>query len=358
MDICKLCGNTAPFKTNTHVFSHFLIKGAINKIGKEKGRGKEARFTIHGSGHVDLTMGKELLPEDNISLIGRALTDEEIDEIRYSPDAFAVDDLVCKACEDRFGIVENYFNSTVYKKLKKGLFKEIKEDCQGTTIVNCVNANPNMIRLFLMVQFWRASASKIQGWSLDSKDEERIRQILNACLGEDEEATIAFSGEHTKMISRFPMTLTYMETEDGTETKNQVLTPDQNIPHVLVINNLIIQLFLKKKHIHKGRHANFNGLLNEIELKENLNVDETTFRVGVMSDSGRYEFIKNSAIPVAEQFFKNITLGFAKKYFEAHNGYPTKEQVSGFWQEMILEDVPDGVRYSKDRIEKVSSNHL
>ena len=76
---CSLCRAKPANQTNSHIFSWFLIREAINKHGV-KGRENEVVFSLNGE-YVRTYIGREQSAEEQVIPIkGRPLNEQEIQE--------------------------------------------------------------------------------------------------------------------------------------------------------------------------------------------------------------------------------------------------------------------------------------
>ncbi len=82
-------------------------------------------------------------------VLGRETTDEENEIVRNRRD-FAVDDVFCKGCEDKFTNIETQFSKKILPKFKEADLTNVE-----SILLTVEDSKP--FRMFFLMQFYRAS---------------------------------------------------------------------------------------------------------------------------------------------------------------------------------------------------------
>ncbi|WP_276975644.1 hypothetical protein [Flavobacterium filum] len=347
LPICKLCKKKRANQTGSHIFSFSLIKGAINENGEVK-RDKEISFKISLITLKETYFGRSINPEKIKEVKGRELTDEEIEK-NINP--FTINNLVCLDCEKRFGTVETYFKDKVYDKLLTDDFKE-ETDIKGTAIKICEGVDNRIIRLFIYVNIWRAAAAKFTDWKIKPKEEEELRQILDEHLGMTQEETIKLVEETESQFSHLPLIVTYLETEEGEETGNPILIDRSKMPYCLIMNNIIVQFFVKESHA-RGSINWVYGISDMIDNKEHLNFKEDEFRIGKLNVIQRKKYVEILIRYMAREFQRNTMARFKVIFQEFFDRKPTVDIMQKVMHELNNVDLPLGYKYTLEHITEV-----
>ena len=111
---CALCREVEADKTGSHLAPNFMIHGMFSFDGKGR-RNREISMRDHlNTSERMVYYGPEVSPDAINADHGGDLTDEELEE---NVNNLVIDYLFCKACEDRFGILETYY-ATYYAEWK------------------------------------------------------------------------------------------------------------------------------------------------------------------------------------------------------------------------------------------------
>lgn len=352
LTMCKLCKKKPANQTGSHIFSFFLIKGAVNEKG-EVHRDKEILFGISPTNFIDTYFGRSINPEKIEEVKGRELTDEEIEK---NKNPFTIDNLVCRDCEKRFGSVETYFKDKVYDKLITNDFKE-ETDKRGTAIKICEGVDNRMIRLFIYLHIWRAAAARYNDWKIKPKEEEELRQILDEHLGMTQEETIKLVEDSEAQFSHLPLIVTYVETEEGRETENAILIDRSKMPYCLIMNDIVVQFFIKESHA-RGSINWVYGISDMVEKMKHLNFKEEEFKIGRLNDDQRKKFVENLMRYLAREFGRKTMAMFSLLFQRCFGGKPTVEIGQKVLDELINDDQPLGYKYTFDHIKQVFAKNI
>lgn len=349
---CKLCRKKPANQTGSHIFSFFLIKGTVNEQGEAK-RDKEISFGISPTRFIDTYFGRSINPEKIEEVKGRELTTEEIES---NKNPLTIDNLVCSDCEKRFGTVETYFKDRVYDKFHTNEFTE-ETDKKGITIKICGGADNRMIRLFVYLHIWRAAAASYNDWKIKAKEEEELRQILDEHLGATQEETINLIKDSEVQISHFPLIVTYAETEKGKETENVILIDRSKTPYVLIINDIVVQFFVKESHVSSSINWVY-GISDMIEKRVHSNFKEANFRIGILDNSQRTTFLKNLMTYFAKELGTKAMNMFSVLFQRYFGEKPTVEIGKKVSNELIKDNQPLGYKYTFEHVKEVFARNM
>jgi len=155
---CKLCKINVADQTGSHITSAFLLTSQIGKRGEEK----EFLITTNPDQDYTINQGGKGLIEDNI---------------------------FCRDCEKRMGIVESLFATEITHKIEKKQFEQnfVRKDYENSEFyeLHSKRLNPIVFQLLIQLNIWRASISTQPLYSLfkiNDDLEERIRFNLDLFL--------------------------------------------------------------------------------------------------------------------------------------------------------------------------------
>lgn len=152
---CALCRQAEADKTGSHLAPNFMIHGMFSYDGKGRRDREIAMRDGLNWGERMVYYGSEVSPEAINADRAHDLTDEELEA---NVNNLVCDNLFCKSCEDRFGILETYY-SPYYANWKQ-------ED-----------VNPRVAYLFWLSVFWRMCVGRMSIF-LKGEDEFEMRHIL------------------------------------------------------------------------------------------------------------------------------------------------------------------------------------
>ena len=152
---CALCREVEADKTGSHLAPNFMIHGMFSFDGKGR-RNREISMRDHlNRDERMIYYGPEVSPDAINADHGGDLSDEEIEE---NTNNLVCDNLFCKTCEERFGILETYY-ATYYADWKH---EEV---------------NSRVAYLFWLSVFWRMCVGRMSIF-LKGEDEFEMRRIL------------------------------------------------------------------------------------------------------------------------------------------------------------------------------------
>lgn len=335
MGKCKLCNLNVANKTNTHVVPHFLIESMINVEGK-KGRGRELSIAI-GKGVANEYFGESVLPEKIEEFLGKTtLTDEEVEKIKEEQHHFSVDYFFCSDCENRFSEIEN-----IYSKVKP----VTQED--NTTLVSIPTS---LSFLFWSSIIWRLSVTGISEFKIDSKEEKKLRNILNLILTTNKNQLIINCELHKTLIDKYAYILLKVNGDPKTLPGMCFGNPNLSMPYSFILNNYILLFYKNKKHRNQIKqsfygleklyeHAPLNDIFNNQELIQNISVNDYKDCIDNFTKTQVDSFLK---------VLKNNLKDIHQKAF----GFKCDESLINQTIHKIVSDNPEivGGRYSKENI--------
>jgi len=251
MENCLLCKNAPADKTNSHIIPFFLIKTLVNEEGKT-GRDKEVSFQI-GSDNTDVYFGRSVSTDAINETLGRDLTEEDIEK---NINHYTQDNFLCSNCEKRLSYLESYYS-------KKG---EINNLSKGL-VTNEVEVNLSF--LFWASILWRISITDFPGPKLNLKEEKKLRNILNSCLGNSIEETKEKTQQNILLLKGF-QTIILFDPNGGNPTEKVCLAhPFHRFPYSLIINDYVVFFYFKSSHFNSLKQSLWG--YEKYQVKENLN---------------------------------------------------------------------------------------
>ncbi len=352
MDKCSLCLTRDANQTGSHIFTYALIKTAINQAGHLK-RDKEVTFKIGSYDLGETFFGRGIQPEKIVEVLGRDLTEEEIEQ---NKNFFTVDNLVCDRCERRFTIAENYFLDKIYKNLCESKLDSSLDSKNNRKI--SISEEINIIRLFIYIQIWRASAARFNEFKLKPKIEEKLRRIIDNCLvNEDLNETIKKSHIISGEIRSFPLIITFVETEVLDENKKELtgnlvsVTPSK-IPNFFILNNIYIQFYANESHI-KSSIDNLFGLSRMLPKKEHSNFQEKEFIIGILPDENRNEIINTLYRCINQNLFDRLRRTYNQTHLYLTRLKPSTDEVNN-----VIYEVAQTPRLTAIKAVEIMTNKL
>jgi hypothetical protein len=203
--------------------------------------------------------------------------------------------------------IEDYFLENVERQISD--FSK----CNDTIIVELNNANNFLIRLFFYSIFYRAHLANFMGFTLNYKTAKKIKFFLNNYTKDNFRNTIdsVDSSYRKDQILKFPIRCIKIEQKEKEHTGFVFVHNKHDKPYCFIINRYLIQFY------GKGDQANFKP--------------ESFF--GISSIVSSMADFKN----YKEEVFK---IGFT----------PDRPIISIFLSELIENELPLGIKYTKAKI--------
>lgn len=325
---CKLCYKEIKEEVRSHIFTESLIRLALNDEGVTKRVDKEVIYDVSGNKIGLSYFGSSILPERFKEITGREIKDEDI-EGNINP--IINTELVCHQCEKLFNPIETEFIQNVYSKIIKRKNEDLKEDrCEFVSF----NDMGVLGQLFVIINIWRASASRYENWNLESDEEEIIRAYLNTVLDGTLEGTIAKANSNIEMIKNFHFALNYFIQGDSIHSSNVVFIDLPRNPYLIMLNRLMITFDFNPISSDK-LPPRIVGLV-EKNIDCIVNSNNTELRIGINSDEKRVAFFDRIVNEIKQDFFNYINSGFINLFQFAFNRLPNK--IEGEYYEKKMKD--------------------
>lgn len=330
---CLLCGLNEAKKKNTHYLTDAIIRTALNpEGGNKRGTGLYWKFSTEKAG-LKFGFQQSTFDLKLEEALGRAATEEEIDEA-VAKTAFSVDDHFCASCEDHFGEVEKPFTKDILPRFREKDLTEVQE---------IVIEDVRIFRAFFLMQILR-SALCDETFNLP---EEVIINLKNLILN--------FQTVDIAELTKYPLVITYLETTGGQEvyTENQVGFAVNKESQIILMNDFVIQFFESPQNV---KCVDFNGLNTPSDFNVFLNLGEDTFKVKVMSNEQRRDFL----YPDRNVFSDRLVAFFQARHLWRFKQFASPKMVGLFMHKLsdVSVTIPTAERYSDERLEVIANTIL
>lgn len=221
-DNCALCRAQYADKTGSHLAPNFMIHKMFSFDGKGRRDREIAMRETLNKPRTAIYYGPQVSVDAINTDHGGDLTDEEL---KQNENVLEIDNLFCKRCEERFGVLETAY-SIFY------------QDMAHQTI------NPKIAYLFWISVFWRMAVGRMALF-LNWTDEQEMRRIL------DELITDKDTIEHCEQgFGDFGYVLWHA---DGLLKGDSGIfgTRTQRSPYMIIVNDMVVMLVANASSIHK-----------------------------------------------------------------------------------------------------------
>lgn len=231
----------------------------VNEEGK-KGRDREISFKIEAY-TTNAYIGRSVSVEAINEVLGKEPTEEDLQQNinHYTEDYF-----LCSNCEKRISHIESYYST-------KGKVNGIPH----SIISNEVESE--LAILFWISIVWRISVTDIPGPKLQPKERERLRNTLNACLGNSIEEIKINTKKHISLMKEIRTIVLYEAPNANPTGKMYSTNSSHRFPYSYIINDYVLYFYFKKKHTNALKKAFFGlekfqqkRLLNSINSKNEI----------------------------------------------------------------------------------------
>lgn len=232
---CNLCGCTHSEDVGSHIITEALTRSCFNQPGKS-GRGDfEEIYRITPYGKDTPYVGRAIDGDRFRTITGMDFSDEILAQNVEKQRDYINKDLVCRACEKRFGPVEQYFMEKIFNPM----------DIAKATRIS--NEYPfgleeyKIAHLFFLINIWRMSISRFQAWKLEEEHESRIGAFLNEVLGHDSVDKILERYESNKsQVGAYQFVALFIPRiyKDGSESG--VLIENTTEPYFILLNQVAL----------------------------------------------------------------------------------------------------------------------
>lgn len=158
---CMLCKKNPADKPGSHMVPHLLIARTFSYDGSKDREKVVVDVANLSEGYREKYFGHHVYDDTVNELIGRSLTDEEIEEENQKVNVLTRDYVFCEECERRFSTIESYYAEILDGRMK--------------------NYPSEIPYLFWMSVMWRMSVGEM-GCKMDRDHEEKLRKVLDTCL--------------------------------------------------------------------------------------------------------------------------------------------------------------------------------
>lgn len=349
-NICKLCNENVADKTNSHIYSLFIIASCLTDEGKARDR---EIFGVNSQSSLSkFYLGRDVTPERIQELLGRQLSDSEIER---NSNPFTMDHFLCTNCENRIQRLEDIVAKEVYNDIGK-----IENKHKDGKSYKPLSENKYYYLKYLFFSIiWRASVTKSGTFNLPINFEDRLKRMLtvNLSLNPDElKANILRSKEE---IDYYPFVIFCQhDINNGEKKLNNFVNmyPYTSAPFYATINEFIICFYYKRKSL-KNLPQKYFGLENLFSQSEFKAVDYSK-AIRVLSEiewnSWRDE--------VAKAGGKLLLLTIQNLFIQIHQGLynqkPSHLILSGFMNKIVFDEEYSLGKYSVSHFSKVSWEYL
>lgn len=348
---CKLCKDNNASSIASHIFTHSFIKPMINPVDESR-RGYGTSLKLSSSKFLEIFFERRVNNERVNEVLGRELTDEEIDNL---VDHYAVKYILCTTCESKLERIENYFNENVFNDLFN--LQIPREKTGNDQIVHTVEGvDNNIVRLFFYSMIWRASITTFADFKLKKKEEEKIRSLLNKCLQLDIQETINCANNFNVEIRSYPLML--FTTKFFCDiTSNLIHIDKSKVPYFLCVNEYIIIFGAKPNHI-KSSINHFYGLSEMINYSKSLNINEDFIKIIELPSKLWHNMKEEMFRVLAKAFLREIRIVFSEAQRRFYPNEPLGERLSRFIDDFVNEPIPAIKKYTLDNIQNKMIQHL
>lgn len=326
--ICPLCNEREGNKKNTHYLTDGIIRQCLNLDGGN-GREKGFYFDMSHPGFVEMGFQRETDSEALRKELGREPNDQEIENAKKNP--YSTDNVFCKQCEDLFTKIETDFQAVELPKFR---------GAKLTGMTNVELANIKLSRLFWLIQVWR-SAVCVPALKISPTLMERMRLLI-----------LNHTTASTNELSDFHMSVSFLETTGKPEemTRNLVGFMKRDNMLAIFMCDFVIQYSYDPDDI---KYDELFGL-NEPDFKNFINYQEDKFKIKVISNQKRNEFISKYHGEQVKLKNQHYSSSLAKIWKTLFNRTVPPDVVAKFLKEIADNKDEDVLHYSKENIMKIT----
>lgn len=341
---CALCKKRAANKMNSHIIPFFLIKSMVTP-GESKRTEKDISYDLSGPVFAKTYFGRDVSPEKIESMLGRNMTEEDIEE---NANSFTVDNLLCTVCEDRFARIESIFARDIFPTIETNSKK------LGLKHYTFSSLDSAKGKLLLVSIIWRISATEPGGFRMSVGVKEALRKLLDTALAGSEVETIENIASMEDEINTFKISLAFYDTVTNSAKGLFYFNPINSNPYIFHINGLTICYYLKGKT--SMREGNSGHGLERIFKRKELFPSNNLIQFEHLEDD-----IQSS--------HSSVLTALTKKYLDRHSWIfketckklvgvePRELLVKQYMNELISGQCGDAERYSINRCAHLASKY-
>ena len=306
---------------------------------------KEISFDLSKPGFVNYFLGRDLLPEKIHEVLGRDMTDEEI---RNNSNFFAVDNLFCTTCEDKFTRIESLFSSNIFSTLK-----HFSSGNNGDSLI--LNETGSLIsKLFCYSLIWRLAVANYRGYKIHEATLSKLDTILNLCLSTIEKEIPQNIIQNKEVINNHKIAICYFENVNVTNSRFVFFEPEKTNPRSFFINGLSIFFFNNNSAFSK-KGNNFFGIEKSIDRKD----IQSTENVIIYKNTPQQIIsgVDQMTNLVVNRMLKTFKFNFDYIYTRIHNRKPDPRLISHYIAELIHESYTYGDKFSLQRVAKLTKKY-
>lgn len=222
-DFCALCRTNVANQTGSHMVPNLLTSVAFTFDGLAK-RDREIVLKHHLNFPEENSTfyGRGVSPDKISQDLGHDMTDEEIEK---NINTLCYDNIFCKECEKRFGVLETAF---------------------GEYYRNGKEINPKLAYLFWLSVFWRMSIGYM-GIFMDAKEELELRSILQQYLKSQEEII----NTPEKELGNFGYVVFRLNETIRKGDSGILGTKTPKSPYIILVADYVVILFADVSKLHR-----------------------------------------------------------------------------------------------------------
>jgi hypothetical protein len=339
---CQLCRTNPADQTGSHILTAWLVASMFDK--EKRNRDYEVMYEIAPFDSSIPFIGRNVSPDTVEEQLGRALTDEEI---QNQENKVVKDHFLCTNCEKRFKAIEDEYLTKVHNILEK---------VENEKLIDFESEHSYIIRLFFLSQIWRISASKNFPFSFEQKFEERIRDLLNTTLDIKINKILENATIHSDALLSIPLCIIKSTKDFKPTSKPLMVNPLLDKPYFLILNDYVLLIYEKESHTRSTPH-DFYGI-SKFMKKDWINRGEKKFKFGYLNNKQWTSVTEKFVIAVRNQRIKNLTTLFIMMHQHKYHTKPTQESIKIFLKSALSNDLSVGVKYLKANLLKAMNDAL
>lgn len=331
MNKCKLCLENEADKKGSHIVSHFLMKRINNHNSKK--REKELGFVVEKletKGYFGRGIAVEVLNEIYGEVDDELIANNKIEGI--------VDHYFCSKCEENLSIIESEYSKSI------NVFSGNYENYQSSNI-------PSVGFFFWASIIWRLSIQENSGFKLNTKDEKKLRRILNKYI-----PNLKININDVDLQDIGYKLLRNPNYDDPTSTYLH-WEPNYQRPYSILINEYLLFFYFKKNHL-KGLILDFYGT-EELKSKSIFNTPFSIENILTISKADLKEVISKVNLRIVRIRLNEYDIILNK----LHKKLGGKGEMDIYVKNQILlnivnSDAPLGKKYSIENVKKIIADTM
>lgn len=326
---CLICNSNEADDLGSHIIPHSIIESMINEDGVV-GRDKEQSFKI-GASSSDFKFGRKLLPEKLEAIVGRSLTEDEIEQ-NIIKEHYIMRNVFCSICEKRLSYLESLYKTEVFAAIEN-------ERALSTEQLQ-------IFSFFWLSIILRCSVTEYDpafklGRVLEADVKGKINEILSSSQSETRVKCVE---------TRFNYALlTLVNVKHSYKSSNYILLhPGYSNPYLLIFNEYLL----------------FFNYSNEQLLEAAFNIIKLPYKGQIPRvqylDEDSWEKVNYYGLTIKIENFKNEVLSrFSDAFFLKHRTRPLITLGQAFLHEVIYGGIDDDPnQYGEERIARLIQKYV